>query len=1146
MSGFEGERWAPAGQGLLFGCAVIGRTADWRIDREVIFYPDDLPESGVVALRNYVWALTWPCGSRPRKEGGPEPDLIWRDEARLGTPLNGRSIKVKLLPLSEFLKVFYCVAYEDRSLIIGYDLPRELTRLAAEWHEIKKGEKVGGWKLALWTYLDPSTGKRRPSAGWRPEVILKRVAPNVTFIEFTGRRGSLFRGEFLDLSNLVHALTGRHWTLDEAIAALTSETIDNHAERGRITLECVDYTRRVAHVTVLLAKALLNLFDRLHPVSRRNPKGFLSETRLFSPGGLARAYLTAVGFSRPAVPKDRLGPCTAASFGGWSEVQVRDRLPTVLVDFRRQYQTAFLLQALQDLLAAERLEFVEDTAAVREFVKGFTPDELYCPETYRKLNVLCWVKPAGALLPVREASKEISASDAGRFTMALAPRYGNQPLPFWLHDVIAAKLHDPAGQAPEIVRAERILPIGRQSLRKTRLFGGVVFDPHKDQFFKVLVEEAERFARGERRYADIATAIRKEIVRGVKAIGNIACFGALSETRAADLLPGRREEVTLLSDADPIRAAVTHPEDPGPFACPPLAGLVSATGRLWLAAVHYEVGRRGGIVAECDTDGAHIVATEKGGTIYVETRGADFHEGGPAQPVHALSYADVDEIADLFEPLNPFDRALLPGSPLRVKGASEGLFISAKRYALIGPNGEYLDRKESMLGMLLSPCEGWIDEAWHTVEEQWDWRRLTPRPWFDLPAVRQLAVTSPAHARQLKGLPNLRPWNFFLVANAIGRNDRDHKPVTAVVVAPFERNPAVWSSLDWRFAESGERLSLGHPDSEGRRWRFVTLRECLSGFARHPIAEMLAPDGSPCGPYTRGVLQRRPVRDGERWLILKEAAVWGDDPRHAFSVPAPEKVRAGQRATSGDWESKIKPALAVVGPAAVARRMQMAERSARAWVAGERQPENPGEVAQAIVAVAREAGLTLPIDEHYRAEEICGELPSRAAAVQCFIVTAVEMLAERHGGVRALARAMADKDEGNYEPTVRGWLSLDPSEPRSIIKLNRVVARLSKFSRTEIKKSRRRIHHAASPAGDRQAVFAHISLLNGYDKPVVPAPEETLVLPLGLAVARVFVGLACQIAERLGKQEVYAPWVPASTASMPRFPTLPPEHQNNP
>jgi hypothetical protein len=65
-------------------------------------------------------------------------------------------------------------------------------------------------------------------------------------------------------------------------------------------------------------------------------------------------------------------------------------------------------------------------------------------------------------------------------------------------------------------------------------------------------------------------------------------------------------------------------------------------------------------------------------------------------------------------------RILLPGSPLRVKGASEGLFISAKRYALTGPDGDFLDRKESILGMLLPPCENWIDEAWRTIEALWD------------------------------------------------------------------------------------------------------------------------------------------------------------------------------------------------------------------------------------------------------------------------------------------------------------------------------------------------------------------------------------------------------------------------------------------
>src|SRR5262249_24449142 len=108
IAGFKGECWAWQGQALLFGCAVIGRTSDWRIEREVIFYPDCLPESGLAVLRQYFVGRTYRRGAQPRKAGEPEPDLIWRDE---------RSVIVELLPLSRFLKLFCWVAYKDRALV---------------------------------------------------------------------------------------------------------------------------------------------------------------------------------------------------------------------------------------------------------------------------------------------------------------------------------------------------------------------------------------------------------------------------------------------------------------------------------------------------------------------------------------------------------------------------------------------------------------------------------------------------------------------------------------------------------------------------------------------------------------------------------------------------------------------------------------------------------------------------------------------------------------------------------------------------------------------------------------------------------------------------------------------------------------------
>jgi hypothetical protein len=311
-----------------------------------------------------------------------------------------------------------------------------------------------------------------------------------------------------------------------------------------------------------------------------------------------------------------------------------------------------------------------------------------------------------------------------------------------------------------------------------------------------------------------------------------------------------------------------------------------------------------GIIAACDTDGAHIVATEKAGTVYVETRGADFYEGGAAEPANALSYAEVDEIAVLFEPLNPFDRTLLPGSPLRVKGASEGLFISAKRYALVGSDGDFIDRKESILGMLFAPFDGWIDEAWRTIGEMWDFRPPARRPWFALPALRCLSLTSPACSREMKALAGMRPWNSFLVASVLGTKSEEPELRTAVAVAPLEPDPKKWAALDWRFGETGKPVPLGRPDSQGVRWRLRTLERFLSDYVKHPIAEMLAPDGSPCRAYTRGILRPRPVRDGERWLILKEATVWGDDPRHAFSVPDPEGVVAVRSVPTPNGRSK--------------------------------------------------------------------------------------------------------------------------------------------------------------------------------------------------------------------------------------------------
>jgi hypothetical protein len=110
----------------------------------------------------------------------------------------------------------------------------------------------------------------------------------------------------------------------------------------------------------------------------------------------------------------------------------------------------------------------------------------------------------------------------------------------------------------------------------------------------------------------------------------------------------------------------------------------------------------------CDTDSMAIIATETGGLQPCP--------GGPERDpqgrefVRALTWAQVDDIVRRFEALNPYNRAIVPGSVLEIEaenctedGERRQLYcysISAKRYALYNLNerGEPEPRKISENG----------------------------------------------------------------------------------------------------------------------------------------------------------------------------------------------------------------------------------------------------------------------------------------------------------------------------------------------------------------------------------------------------------------------------------------------------------------
>ena len=265
MPGFDDRQWAPEGQPFVFGSAVIGRTYNWAVEREIIFHPDEFPDSGKAILRQYVEERTYRLGARPQKEGDPKPHLIWHE---------GPRVIVELLSLRDFLKRLFYVGYKDRGLIIGCGLPWVLSRLAADWDDVTKGPNAGAWQLSLWTYPDRVTGEEHPSAGWKPLVILKRVTPDVVFTEFTSCRGdergkgSRYKGQFFDPTNHLNGLTGRRWTLAEALPTFTGETLDRDNASGAIDPVAIDQYRNRLRATVSLTQTLIRLFDDLHPISR--------------------------------------------------------------------------------------------------------------------------------------------------------------------------------------------------------------------------------------------------------------------------------------------------------------------------------------------------------------------------------------------------------------------------------------------------------------------------------------------------------------------------------------------------------------------------------------------------------------------------------------------------------------------------------------------------------------------------------------------------------------------------------------------------------------------------------------------------------------------------------------------------------------
>lgn len=877
---FDTETRTDATQRLMFGSyrfVVAGRCLE-----EGLFYADDLPTEDRKLLDQYV-----------------------------GThPAEAVNEKLQLLTRRQFLKKFYQAVYKGRCLLVGFNLPFDLSRLAYNF-KAARGRFAGGFSLGLWTYIDKK-GQERASKH-RPRIGIKHIDSKRALKGFTARdtpddvdlipegsttgkpeEGYKFRGHFLDLRTLAFALTDRGYSLETACEAFGVEHGKQHAAHyGVVTEEYIDYNRRDVLATAELAVKLLEEYDT-HPIT-------LQATKAYSPASIGKAYLREMGIRpilerQPDFPKEYLGYAQTAFFGGRTSAHIRKgTVPVVYTDFLSMYPTVNRLMGLWRFVTASEIRVVEHCQAeTQAFLSRLTADDLFKPETWKHLTGFARIIPDSDILPTRgKYGVETNDWQVG-INHLYADDDPHNALWFSLPDVVVSVLL--TGRVPKIVDAFRIEPCGTLAdLKSTKLRGAIEVDPRHQDFFKVVIEERKRLSKR----PDLSKTERERLDKALKVLANAASYGIYAEMNRQE----SDSEVNVTChgiDAEPFACRVVHPEVPGEYCFPPLASLITGAARLMLALLEHCVTELGGTYAMEDTDSMAIVATAQGGTISCQ-----------GKAIKALSWKQVEGISRRFAALSPYDRNAVPGSILKIEddnfdpktGSQRQLFclaISAKRYVLFlrdeqgnpvllrkGQNNNDDRWSEHGLGHLLNPTDPesedreWIAHAWLNMA-----RRSLGLPTHDLgfehaPAISRTTVSSPAVIQPLAKLnegkryaDQIKPFNFLLTCHVKGLGHPvGPAPAHFHLIAPYENNPTRWLKLDWINQYTGKTYRITTAGYHGSRntARVKTIGEVLSEYEFHPEAKCADLDGKTCGKQTTGLLQRRHIRVEQIKYIGKES-----------------------------------------------------------------------------------------------------------------------------------------------------------------------------------------------------------------------------------------------------------------------------------
>jgi len=814
--------------------------------------------------------------------------------------------KLKLLTLQQFLSKFYLAVYKTRCLLVGFNLPFDLSRLARD-SATARGRFAGGFSLDLWPYID-SFGNEQKNQ-YRPRIGIKQIDGKRALKGFTGRNGCdpedlipegsangepeegyKFRGHFLDLRTLAFALTDKSYSLASACEAFDVEHGKQRADRhGLITNEYIDYNRRDVLATSELATKLLAEYDK-HPID-------LQPTKAYSPASIGKAYLQAMKIRpilerQPDFPKTYLGYAQSAFFGGRTSAHIRKTpVPVVYTDFVSMYPTVNSLMELWQFVTAREITIVEHCQKeITEFLNRVSVNYLFTQDAWKNLTAFVKIIPDGDILPSR--SKYSATSNDWQVAVNYIYSDPTNPNAVWysLPDVVASVIL--TGRIPKISDAFQLKSGGKlKQLKPISLRGAIEVDPRQKDFFKVVIEERKRLASR----ADMPQSEKDRLDKALKVIANSTSYGIYAEMNRQE----SDEKVDVVChgiDPQPFNCRVSHPEVPGKYCFPPLASLITGGARLMLALLENCVSELGGTYAMEDTDSMAIVATKHGGLIACPG-GERSEKNKPA--IKALSWKQVEDIVTRFAALNPYDRDAIPGSILKIEGDNFDLktgkqrqlyclAISTKRYALFlkdrRGNPELLrkgvnngaDRwSEHGLGHLLNPTDHesddrkWVGQAWLQIVLKVLEMPTQNLEFEDRPAVGRVTVSSPAVIRPLAKLnegktypEQIKPFNFLLTCHvkAFG-HPKGADPEHFHLIAPYNNNSTQWLKMDWidQYTGNSYRITTAGYNGTKQTARVKTYGDILSEYEYHPESKCADTAGNACEKRTIGLLQRRHI-----------------------------------------------------------------------------------------------------------------------------------------------------------------------------------------------------------------------------------------------------------------------------------------------